>query len=215
MFVCESSRYHYACARQIGALPEALQSRPFVNPGDVFLCPDHQQFADDVLVKALPFLPYLYQRDWLRRPSPSSTFHPQLNDAVVYFPQGHLQHLFEFGDADLPFTEFACCVCRVVEQQFAFPNHLCNSNSVLEVLRLQVMAIPDPSSQATGSASRAFLRSPFPFPSFQVTLRDCDLPDYLVSLQTYLERMGQNWSVGSRFEMEFLEESLRSWLSHA
>lgn len=127
------SRYHYTCARQIGALPESLRSRPFVNPGDVFLCPDHQAYAGDVLVKALPFLPNVYQRDWLRRPSPPHAFHPQLDDTVVYFPQGHLQHLLEFGDADVPLTQFACCVCRVVEQRFAFPNHLCRSNSILEV----------------------------------------------------------------------------------
>ena len=210
--VLSGSRYHYTCARQLGVLPEALRAHPFVNPGDVFLCPDHQQLGGDVLVKALPFLPNVYQRDWLRRPSPSHVFHPQLNDTVVYFPQGHLQHLLEFGDADLPFAEFACCVCRVTEQHFAFPNHLCCSNSVLEILHLQVVAIPDPSYQTNGSVPKAFVQPLASLPSFQVTLRDCDLPDYLVSLQTYLERMGQSWSVGSRFEMEFLERLL-SWVS--
>ena len=205
------SRYHYTCARQIGALPESLRSRPFVNPGDVFLCPDHQAYAGDVLVKALPFLPNVYQRDWLRRPSPPHAFHPQLDDTVVYFPQGHLQHLLEFGDADVPFTQFACCVCRVVEQRFAFPNHLCRSNSILEVLKLQVVAVPDPGYQTSGDAPKTFVRPTTSLPVFQATLRDCDLPDFLVSLQNYVERMGQSWAVGSHFEMEFQEES--AWVA--
>lgn len=159
-------------------------------------------------MNAVPRVSNVYQRDWLRRSSHSKSFLPQLGDYVVYFPQGHLQHLLEFGDADLPFTTYSCCVCRVIGQSFAFPQHLCCSNSILLRLRLQAVAIPDPESQHSNSPIQSFVQPPhiLRLPSFQVTLRDCGLPDYLVNLDTYSERMKHKWKVGDHFEMEFVEE---------
>ena len=135
-------------------------------------------------MEAVPRIPYIYTRDWLRLPSLEPAFQPQVDDLVVYFPQGHLQHLLEFGDADLPFTQYPCCVCKVVHQEYQFPHHLCVSSSIVLRLQLQVVAIPDPSYQITGKPIQSFVTpssTSTALPTFYVNLRDCSLPEYLVS----------------------------------
>lgn len=96
----------------------------------------------------------------------------------------------------------------MIEQRYAFPHHLCCSNSILLQLKLQVVAIPDPESQHTDSLLYSFVELPreYKVPSFQVTLRSCSLPDYLVDYGSYTERMKRQWQVGDHFEMEFIEE---------
>lgn len=167
------------------AVPAGLEEYPFISKSDLFVCPEHHHYAKDTLLEATSRVNYVYSRDWLRLPTLEPAFQPQIGDYVVYFPQGHLQHLLEFGDKDLPFTNYPCCVCKVISQEFCFPHHLCVSMSIILRLQLQVVAIPHPDSQKKekGQPIQSFVTLPSSdFPSFYVNLRDCSLPEYLVCL---------------------------------
>lgn len=129
-----------------------------------------------------------------------------MNDIVVYFPQGHIHHLLEFGDKDLPFTLFPCCCCRIEQASYHFPNHLVACSSIEYHLTLQCIAIPSKQYQTNQSFVQSFTLIHQTIPSFEVTLRHSDLPDYLINYATFTELMKKEWKESDHFEMEFLEE---------
>ena len=146
-----------------------------------------------------------YDRDWLRSLDP--TF-PQIGDYMVYFPQGHIQHLLEFGDAELPFTTFSLCLCHVDGMETVFPHHTCHCMSIVLRLTLKIVGVPSPEFQLTHQPIRAFVKPPrnVELPQVVVSLRNCDLPDYLIDYTKYLSLIGKSWKPGDHFQMEFLEK---------
>ena len=127
---------------------------------------------------------------------------------VVYFPQGHIQHLLQFGDPELPFTLFSCCVCVVRACSYHFPHHLAPSSSIVCQLQLEVVAAPAPESQLHNAFVRSFCALPpsLHLPRVTVSLRDSDLPDFVFSYDRYTQMMARPWSEHDHFQMDFLNE---------
>lgn len=137
---------------------------------------------------------------------PSHSFFPQLKDVVVYFPQGHLAHLLQYGDADLPYDAFPCCCCQITGVDYRFPHHLVSSSSIEYHLKLEVIGIPVKQYQTTHSFIDSFTSLSGEHPVFEVTLRHSDLPDFLINYQTFTTLLQKHWKEGDHFEMEFMEE---------
>ena len=122
----------------------------------------------------------------------------------MYFPQGHIQHLLQFGDPELPFTLFSCCVCVVRACSYHFPP----SSSIVCQLQLEVVAAPAPESQLHNAFVRSFCALPpsLHLPRVTVSLRDSDLPDFVFSYDRYTQMMARPWSEHDHFQMDFLNE---------
>ena len=211
------SHYHVPCAAEDNLLPLEAVHAPFVAPPAAFLCHDHIALQSNPLLKAVvgpsppshpqPFATTQFSRDWLRRAdAPSAP--PQLGDWVVYFPQGHIQHLLQYGDPDIPFCMFSCCVGRVMTSTVDFPHHLAPSSSIVLKLTIEIVGIPSPDAQLQNSFIQSFVALPssMKLPPLEVCLRDSDLPDYICPYDRYTRLMTKHWQEGDHFEMEFLNE---------
>lgn len=153
-----------------------------------------------------PHLRYEYHRDWLRSCDAS---YPQLGEFYVYFPQGHIQHLLEFGDPETPFTAVSLCLCQIDSMEVRFPHHTCCSMSILLRLSLKIVGFPAGRSNTQHpNPVQSFVKLPegVEFPRIVVTLRNCDLPDFLVRFPVFHALMGKPWKVGDPFEMRFVEK---------
>ena len=124
----------------------------------------------------------------------------------MYFPQGHLHHLLQFGDSETPFTAFPCCCCQIEEANYQFPSHLVPSSSIEYRLKLRVVGIPNKQYQTTNTFIDSFVPLENETIYFNVTLRHSDLPDFIINYTTYTTLIQKHWKVDDHFEMEFMEE---------
>ena len=202
------------CAAEEGLLPPEATHAPFIAPTAVFVCREHISLQHHPLLQPVvpppplsypqPFASTLFTRDWLRQTAPSPSL-PQLGDRVIYFPQGHIQHLLQYGDPELPVTLFSCCVGRIRAFSITFPHHLAPSSSVVLKLTIEIVGIPSPDAQLQNSFVQSFVSLPpsLKLPPLEVSLRDSDLPDYLCPYDRYIHLMSKNWQKDDHFEMEF------------
>ena len=154
-------------------------------------------------------------RSWLTSTTrdDEGTFTPQMGDRVLYFPQGHEQHLQKFPETSRPpWNQMMsagggrCAVveCVVSQVQFTFPTaeDFRNCLSVVCKLRLEVTGVPS-SADATSGVPLTFdpprvLRGRRPA-NFTVSMRKDELPDFLVLRHRYHAAARVAWSSGSRF----------------
>lgn len=81
--------------------------------------------------------------------------------------------------------------------------------SILLRLALKIVGFPAGRTNAQHpNPVQSFVKLPegVEFPRIVVTLRNCDLPDFLVSFPIFHTLMGKPWKVGDPFEMRFVEK---------
>ncbi|RYG68548.1 hypothetical protein EON64_04930, partial [archaeon] len=159
-------------------------------------------------------------RAWLQMDTQRENFYcPQLGDKVVYFPQGHKQHLQTFAeDSSPPWQSFPVkwpfVECEVKDIQYQFPSFVEHRKcpSVMAILTLLVTRIPiqtsiSQSGQYIGSLSepRSTRHSTFKDILFKVTMRNSNLPDFLVPSDLFQKSIFLPWHQGVRITVEYKE----------
>ncbi len=160
-------------------------------------------------------------RAWLQMDSPNEALYcPQVGDRVVYFPQGHKQHLQNFAeDVSPPWLAFPIkwpfVECEVREVQYEFPSmqeyRYCQS--VMAILTLVVIRIPlkntisshgqyitdlvEPRSTRHSSHKEQQI--------FRVTVRNSSLADFLVPSVVFLRSVHLPWHLGIRINVTYKE----------
>ena len=175
---------------------------------------------------------------WLRaEESIEQQYLPQVGDKVIYFPQGHMEHLqvmpenssppwFTYhsqlrhllnstglgGTGKWPFVE-----CKVVDYWYDFPKsgEYKKCNSALVEIELEITGVPSGSiSNVSSSHNAAFIYPKFQAVeasnedtiSFTVTLRNLNLPDFLVPSYLYFQAALVPWKRGTKFQTYFKED---------
>jgi hypothetical protein len=149
---------------------------------------------------------------------------PQVGDTVMYFVQGHAQHLSSIHEtAQPPWTNFPgrwqAVECRVTGVHYNLPtqaeHRVCNS--VVATVALTIIGTPMHASGAsshhllTDFSSTSTRRSHLDraeYCNFTVTLRKgMDLSDFLVPAYLYYRAAVIRWRPGMRLQCPFLEAS--------
>ena len=162
-------------------------------------------------------------REWALSDEPSDfQYCPQLGDAVIYFPQGHAEHLMTFHEtAQPPWTSFpirwVAVECIVTDLQFDFPTQAEHrrSNSVVATVGLKMVGIPlhaagTSSNYSLTEFSRTSTRSSSldraEYSSFKVVMRKgTGVPDFLIPSFLYHRAAAVRWRAGMRFQSPFIE----------
>eukprot|EP01041_Mallomonas_annulata_P003184 gene3184-6281_t len=149
-------------------------------------------------------------RSWLMADSPQDQrYVPQVGDRVFYFAQGHLEYLRSFPENNPPpWLSFArkwpVVECEVLTVSYDFPTFLeyKRSPSALVYLGLQIVSTPSRWGQGghghpiladfiTTRQTRGANAS-----SFDITIRRCGDPDFIVPVHLYLRCIKTKWRVG-------------------
>ena len=157
-------------------------------------------------------------RKWLQTEEATPQYAPQLGDRVMYFPQGHIQWLQEFQESSSPpwmsFPQkWPVVECEVRDIKYAFPDtpqehKMCCS--VKAQVTLAVIRIPLRNSISSHGqylldlvAPRNTRHSGGKEITFSVTLRDWDLPDFLISSDIFLRSIRLAWHAGVKVTVQF------------
>eukprot|EP00981_Chlorochromonas_danica_P005087 scaffold1034_cov175-Ochromonas_danica.AAC.13 len=160
-------------------------------------------------------------REWLQWDSQSiHHYSPQLGDRVIYFPQGHKEHLQYYPmDVSPPWLSFQrkwpFVECEVRDIRYEFPNKQEHRNckSVIAVLSLAVIRIPLKNIITTHGQyitdlvePRSTRHSTNKEIVFQVVMRNCNLPEFLVPTPIYLKSIHQPWHQGIAVQVFYKEQ---------
>ena len=162
---------------------------------------------------------------------------PQMGDRVIYFPQGHMEHLQAMPEGSSPpwfvyhrhlrrmlgddgiagSGKWPCVECRVVDLWHDFPksSDYKKCNSAIVEIELEIIGVPQPSltkytnsGVMTGSIYTKFIpvtdRDEESM-SFTVTLRNLNLPEFLVPYHLYIQSGQVKWGKGVKFRTFFKE----------
>ena len=159
-------------------------------------------------------------REWLMMDTTcDQEYCPQVGDHVLYFPQGHMEHLNLFPEPRRPpWMLFAhrwpVVECRVEKLDFNFPSpmELKKSNSIVVTMTLRLLGRP----VRWGNASPGHMYTNFAPPResrhsqntdiiFQVMLRNTSAPDFIVPWHVYHRAAAVSWSTGQHFLSYFKE----------
>jgi hypothetical protein len=157
-------------------------------------------------------------RKWLQGTALTPQYTPQLGDRVMYFPQGHIQWLQQFQESSSPpwmaFPQkWPIVECEVRKIEYMFPDTSQEHNmccSVKAKVQLAVVRVPVRNViTAAGqyvlelAAPRATRHSSSSEISFSVTLRDWDMPDFLVPSDLFMRSIRLAWHTGVRVTVQF------------
>jgi hypothetical protein len=144
---------------------------------------------------------------------------PQVGDHVLYFPQGHLEHLNAFPESRRPpwmlFSHrWPVVECKILSVEYELPTsaELKKSTSVIAKIGLLLLGRP----VKWGNASPGAMYTSFAPPResrhsqatelvFQVSLRSSSAPDFLVPWHVYMKACSVQWSPGLTFVSYFKE----------
>lgn len=162
-------------------------------------------------------------REWALSDEPSDfQYCPQIGDSVIYFPQGHAEHLMTFHEtAQPPWTSFpirwVAVECVVTDIQFDFPTQAEHrrSNSLVATVGLKIVGIPlhaagTSTNHSLTEFSRTSTRSSSldkaEYSSFKVVMRKgTGVPDFLIPSFLYYRAAAVRWRPGMRFQSPFIE----------
>lgn len=163
----------------------------------------------------------LIERDWLLLDSPSDhEYCPQVGDKVMYFPQGHINHLNLLPEQRRPPwmsfpMKWPVVECRIISISYDFPTHSEYNKcpSILAKLQLQLIGRPlrwgnncHPGQIYSSFGPLRESRNTTPQDIiFEVTLRHSTLPDFLVPSYLYYRCSIINWQPSVEFVSYFLE----------
>ncbi|CAM9647541.1 unnamed protein product, partial [Ectocarpus fasciculatus] len=144
-------------------------------------------------------------RAWLQQEEPNDLqYCPQCGDHVVYFPQGHSEHLQEFPETTAPpwisfASKWPVIECRISRLSFEFPSHNEHNRcqSIVARIRLVVIGIPLKWTPGGSSGNSAHMFKEFGQLrstrhstaknelEFDVSLRSGNAPDFIVPMYLY------------------------------
>jgi WD40 repeat protein len=158
-------------------------------------------------------------RSWLQMDTPQETLYvPQIGDHVIYFPQGHKEHLQRFTeDVPPPWNSFPQkwplveCVVREVSYRFPKDQELRWCNSIVAEVTLAIIGTPSKNAitvsgmylvsfvppRATRNSTREQL--------IKVTLRNTQLPDFLVLFDIFQRTIKMAWHQGIQISVQYKE----------
>lgn len=166
-------------------------------------------------------------RSWLQQDEPNDLqYCPQYRDHVVYFPQGHREHLHDFPENSAPpwisfGSKWPVIECRITQLSYEFPNQSEHRRcpSIVARIRLQVLGIPlkwGPGGSSSGITAamykefgqlRATRHSTASELEFDVNLRSATAPDFIVPIHLYMRAATVKWRPGVRFQTYFKEDT--------
>jgi WD40 repeat protein len=161
-------------------------------------------------------------RRWLQSEELTAQYSPQLGDKVMYFPQGHIQWLQQFQESSSPpwmaFPQrWPIVECEVRDVQYVFPDTALEYKmccSVKAKVLLAVVRVPLRHAITTHDqyvlemvAPRATRHSSAKEITFTVTLRDWDMPDFLVPSDLFMRSIRLAWHKGIRVNVPFKDYS--------
>lgn len=161
------------------------------------------------------------EREWLLSDSPSDYHYcPQVGDQVMYFPQGHLNHLNLIPEQKRPPwmsfpLKWPVVECQIVSISHDFPTHseFNKCPSVIAKIQLQLTGRPlrwgsncrsGQIYSSFGSLRESRHTTP-PNLQFEVSLRSSSLPDYIIPSYLYYRCSVVNWQPSVEFVSYFLE----------
>ena len=161
-------------------------------------------------------------RNWLQSEALTPQYSPQLGDKVMYFPQGHIQWLQQFQESSSPpwmsFPQkWPIVECEVRDIQYVFPDtaqeyKMCCS--VKAKVKLAVVRIPVRNGITSNNqyvlemaAPRATRHKAGQEITFTVTLRDWDMPDFLIPSDVFMRSIRLAWHTGIRVHVQFKDYS--------
>jgi hypothetical protein len=159
-------------------------------------------------------------RDWLLQDRAcDQQYSPQIDDIVLYFPQGHLEHLQIFPEGRTPpWTSFPhkwpVVECKVLDVSYDFPSQSEHSRceSVVVNITLFLTGLP----LQWGRMGAGYVYKTFGPPresrndkqlyrTFKVSLRNLSMPEYLVPWHIYHNAAASVWEENSLFTSIFRE----------
>lgn len=168
-------------------------------------------------------------RKWLQEDRTfDSQYVPQIGDQVIYFPQGHIEVLHQYAESTPPPwhsfpRRWPLVECIVKDLVYEFPSRAEHRRcqSVLAIVTLALVGIPIKHQlTATGEYHVDFVpqrhtrHSATSEPStFQVTLRNCNLPDYLIPSYLFYRCLRTPWHEGIKVAVvlsEFIARTSQS-----
>jgi hypothetical protein len=168
-------------------------------------------------------------RLWLQQYEPNDLHYcPQCGDSVMYLPQGHLEHLHSFPEASAPpWLSFALkwpvVECKILSISYDFPSQQEYKYCASVIARITLMVTGVPIKWAPSgsipSGTDALMWKEFAQLratrhsaqrndiTFEVSLRSCSAPDFLVPAHLYRRAASIKWRPGLRFKTYFKEDN--------
>ena len=159
-----------------------------------------------------------FERRWLQTDAPTPQYSPQMGDKVMYLPQGHIVCLQEHQEGTSPpwlaFPQkWPIVECEVRDIQYKFPDasegHK-GYRAIKAIVQLAVVRVPSRNTITAGHVyqldlviPRATRNSASKEITFEVTLRDWDLPEFLVPSDVFLRSVRLAWHRGIRLSAQF------------
>ena len=170
-------------------------------------------------------LPEMYEiglkldRTWLQSFTPhESLYAPQIGDHVIYFPQGHKEQLQRFTeDVSPPWNSFPQkwplveCIVRDITYRFPNDQELRWCNSMIAEVSLAIVGTPSRYNIAvTGQYMVSFVpprstRHNAREQLITVTLRNTQLPDFLVLFEIFQRTIRVAWHQGVKISVAYQE----------
>ena len=163
-----------------------------------------------------------FDREWAQLDSQvEHQYCPQVGDRVVYFSQGHAELLSFFAEqAAPPWLSFAndhwpVVECIVTELHYDFPSSVEHRRcrSVVANVTLAVQRVPSKCSITSHGSMVVDFIAPRPSTRhssvqnivFNVKIRNCDVPDFIVPWHTFERALRVQWREGMRIMVEVKE----------
>lgn len=144
---------------------------------------------------------------------------PQMGDRVMYIPQGHSPYLAKFAeDRSPPWMQFAnkwpFVECEIRDIQYSFPQlkdyHTCHS--IVLIVTLALVGTPTrrefrASQYITNMGYVPSTRAQHHEQRFEVALRNCEFPDFLVPKVLFERALHMQWYPNLRIAVHFKEKN--------
>ncbi len=160
-------------------------------------------------------------RSWLQGDSQLECIYiPQIGDRVVYFPQGHREHLqFFTEDVSPPWNSFPQkwplveCIIRHIEYRFPGDQELRWTASTVAEITLAIIGTPSRNVfTASGQYHVTFVpprstRNNTREQLIKVTMRNSQLPDFLVLSDVFMKTIRVAWHQGVLISVQYKEHN--------